>query len=26
LCLANTVEANWEECVIGVQLLFCEVI
>jgi hypothetical protein len=26
LCLANTAEANWEECVIGVQLLFCEVI
>jgi hypothetical protein len=26
LCLANTAEVNWEECVFGARLLFCEVI
>jgi len=26
LCLANNPEENWDECIIGVQLLFCEVI
>jgi hypothetical protein len=26
LCLANTAEVNWEECVAGALLLFCEVI
>jgi len=26
LCIENTPEANWEECVVGAPLLFCEVI